>query len=174
MKQRTICKTLAVAVIILFLGLAVQPSVAVQTKTEMYIKESQKTFKKLPDLICERINVYPHDAGQPDQYIDAWIRNIGRAEAQGNLTINFKVERTLFGLFGIRTVFEEYSVHNLKILPPGELQIRLLASCPQIPAILGIYKFKVELNPDRTIEERFYINNCKTRRLLHINGFYIP
>ena len=35
MKTRIICKTLAVAVIILFLGLAVQPSVAVQPEEEM-------------------------------------------------------------------------------------------------------------------------------------------
>ena len=35
MKQRTICKTLAVAVILIFIGMGIQPSVAVQPETEI-------------------------------------------------------------------------------------------------------------------------------------------
>ena len=41
MKQKLICKGLAVAVIILFLGLAIQPSVAVQSETEIEIESEQ-------------------------------------------------------------------------------------------------------------------------------------
>jgi len=50
MKQRIICKTLAVAVIILFIGLAIQPSVAVQTETERDIEPKNYLFQTIIDI----------------------------------------------------------------------------------------------------------------------------
>ena len=54
MNQRIICKGLAVAVIILFLGLAIQPSVAVETDEEIKDKENDnnqyRVFGFLPYL----------------------------------------------------------------------------------------------------------------------------
>jgi len=60
MKQRTICKTLAVAVIILFIGLAVQPSVAVQTHKNAFkpnnIDEEELTAK-INDILQNNKNI---------------------------------------------------------------------------------------------------------------------
>jgi len=50
MKQRIICKTLAVAVILLFLGLAIQPSVAVEPKTEIDIEPKDYLFQTIIDI----------------------------------------------------------------------------------------------------------------------------
>jgi len=50
MKQRIICKTLAVAVIILFLGLTVQPSVAVQQETEIDVEPKDYLFQTIIDI----------------------------------------------------------------------------------------------------------------------------
>jgi len=50
MKQRIICKILAVAVIILFLGLAIQPSVAVQPETERDIEPKDYLFQTIIDI----------------------------------------------------------------------------------------------------------------------------
>ena len=50
MKKIIIGKTLAVAVIILFLGLAIQPSVAVQTDTEIKIEPKDYLFQTILDI----------------------------------------------------------------------------------------------------------------------------
>jgi len=51
MKQRIICKALAVAVIILFLGLAIQPSVAtVQPETEIDIEPKEYLFQTIIEI----------------------------------------------------------------------------------------------------------------------------
>ena len=50
MKQRIICKTLAVAVILLFLGLDIQPSVAVQRETEIDIEPKDYLFQTIIDI----------------------------------------------------------------------------------------------------------------------------
>jgi len=50
MKQRIICKTLAVAVILLFLGLAIQPSVAVQPDTEIEVEPKDYLFQTIIDI----------------------------------------------------------------------------------------------------------------------------
>jgi len=50
MNQRIICKTLAVAVIILFIGLAIQPSIAVQTETEIDIEPKDYLFQTIIDI----------------------------------------------------------------------------------------------------------------------------
>ena len=50
MKRRPIIKTLAVAVIILFIGLAIQPSVAVQPETEIDIEPKDYLFKTIIDI----------------------------------------------------------------------------------------------------------------------------
>ena len=50
MKERTICKTLAVAVIILFLGLAIQPSLAVQQETDIDIEPKDYLFQTIIDI----------------------------------------------------------------------------------------------------------------------------
>ena len=50
MKQRTICKALTVAVILLFLGLAIQPSVAVKTETELDIEPKDYLFQTIIDI----------------------------------------------------------------------------------------------------------------------------
>ena len=50
MNQRTICKSLTVAVIILFLGLAIQPSVAVQPETEIDIEPKDYLFQTIIEI----------------------------------------------------------------------------------------------------------------------------
>ena len=50
MKQRIICKGLAVAVIVLFLGLAIQPSVAVQPEQEIEIEPKDYLFQTAIDI----------------------------------------------------------------------------------------------------------------------------
>ncbi|UCF49411.1 MAG: hypothetical protein JSU91_06605 [Thermoplasmatales archaeon] len=50
MKQRIISRSLAVAVIILFLGLAIQPSVAVQPETEIDIEPKDYLFQTIIDI----------------------------------------------------------------------------------------------------------------------------
>jgi len=50
MKNRLICKALAVAVILLFIGLAIQPSVAVQPETEMDIEPKDYLFQTIIDI----------------------------------------------------------------------------------------------------------------------------
>ena len=50
MKTRSVSKTLAVAVIILFLGLAIQPSVAVQPETELDIEPKDYLFETIIDI----------------------------------------------------------------------------------------------------------------------------
>ena len=65
MKQRIICKTLAVAVILLFLGLAIQPSVAVQPETtdieddcNLCAKKVSKHHLVLIQSITRRLETY--------------------------------------------------------------------------------------------------------------------
>ncbi len=50
MKQIIICKGLAVAVILLFLGLAIQPSVAVQPEADIDIKPKDYLFQTIIDI----------------------------------------------------------------------------------------------------------------------------
>ena len=67
MKQRNICKGLAVAVILLFLGLAIQPSVAiVQTKIEIDIEPKDYLFQTIIDIgnnldVKELLEQYDND-----------------------------------------------------------------------------------------------------------------
>ena len=50
MKQRIIIKTLTVAVIILFLGVGIQPSLAVQPETEIDIEPKEYLFQTITDI----------------------------------------------------------------------------------------------------------------------------
>ena len=50
MKQRIISKGLAVAVILLFLGLAIQPSIAVQPETEIEVEPKDYLFQTIIDI----------------------------------------------------------------------------------------------------------------------------
>ena len=66
MKQRIICKGLAVAAIVLFLGLAVQPSIAVQSETEIEIEPKDYLFQTIIDIannpdVKELIEQYDND-----------------------------------------------------------------------------------------------------------------
>ena len=77
MKQRIICKCLAVAVILLFLGLAVQPSVAVQPETEIYFEPKDYLFQTIIDI-----------ANNPE------IKNLLRQYT--NDMINFDIDKSVY------------------------------------------------------------------------------
>jgi hypothetical protein len=66
MKQRIIGKGLVVAVILLFLGLSIQPSVAVQTETDIEIEPKDYLFQTIIDIannqdVIELLKQYKYD-----------------------------------------------------------------------------------------------------------------
>jgi len=71
MKQRIIGKTLAVAVILLFIGLAIQPSVAVTPETEIDIEPKDYLFQTILDIannpeVKELLEQYDNDLFKVD------------------------------------------------------------------------------------------------------------
>ena len=84
MKQRIICKTLAVAVIILFIGLAIQPGIAVQPEIEIDVEPKDYLFQTIIEIannpeVKDLLEQYDNDLFKVDidrsVYLKILVRN---------------------------------------------------------------------------------------------------
>jgi len=121
---------------------------------------SNNVYNELPDLIPTQISIYPFFPAGPDEYIDVLIENKGDVYAYGPFTINITVFKIIFKYFTFRIIYEDNIIKtNLEGIPPGEDKYFSVAYCSQVPAIFGFYRFNIEINCGKTIEESNYENN---------------
>ncbi len=159
MKKDLLCKTFVMGVVVLFIGVGVQPAFAVETKSSD-LNENPSLNDGLPELIVKDIVFWEHDPGSHFYYVYGYIKNQGDDYAYGNLTVEFTVKRTFFWLFDTWTIYKDVYSKNLKYgLAPGET-ISVLPSCGEFTLPLFCFaRFYLKINHDKKINESNYDNN---------------
>ncbi len=159
MKKEWRIKTLAISIIVLFIGVGFQHAFAVETKSSD-LNEKPSINDGLPDLIIEDINFQEHDPGSGYYYIYCYVKNQGDDYAYGNLTVDFNIKKTFFWWLNMRTIYEVIRSKNLKDgLAPGEKIYVSLYAGEDILPFFCFAKFFVKINTDKKIIESNYDNN---------------
>ena len=147
MKQRIICKGLAVAVILLFLGLAIQPSIAVQSDTSVSDDKNQvqPPITGKPDLtIVDIVDEY-YVEGPTFKCV---IQNIGSAPSA-----DYELQVDGYIILGLLHVYNSYN-HGFPLINAGETKY-VECGCPS--PFIGILRLRCYVSTS-TSEEN-YNNN---------------
>jgi len=148
-KNPLLYKMLVVGVIVIFVGLGVEPAFAIVDNND-----------DLPDLIVEDFELYSRIPEWGHYELWAKIKNIGNAQTMGVFHFKVIIFRLIFRKipFPVRHWGDIYNFYNYTIIP-GETQRFHLGSGNEIPRLRGYYRFYVVINMDKNIEEGNYDNN---------------
>jgi hypothetical protein len=167
MVERMYKKGLVVGIIILFIGVGIQPALAVESKSSS-LNEKPREENGLPDLIVEDIYYYPFENGWDIYLVNVKILNQGDTYAYGNITVEFTIIRTIFWFFNLRIYQHNTVIISLDNgLAPGE-KITCGVSGWISLEFFGFYKFNAGINLDKKIEESNYNNNERMERVTSI------
>jgi hypothetical protein len=147
------------SIIVLFIGLGIQPAFAIETKSSELI-ENPSINEGLPDLIVVDLDFHEHDPGSRFYYVYCDIINQGDDYAYGDLTIEFKVIKTFFWWFNLGTIHEESYSRDLGngLAPGGKIYTMPYCDTSFLPPFC-FARFIVEVNTDNQIIESNYDNN---------------
>jgi hypothetical protein len=153
-KNPVLYKSLVIGVIVLFIGIGIQPANAIVEYDD-----------DLPDLIVEDIELYSRqpEAGYYELY--SKITNIGDSPASGRFEFKVIFYRLLFGIFPFPvSCFEDDKPFKSGIIMPQETQDHFLCDDYDFPSRIGIYIIFVEINMDKIVEESNYDNNVRIEK----------
>ena len=151
-------KTIVVGVMVLFIGMGVQPTFAdeIPKSSEVMVDNNDD----LPDLIVEDFELYSRIPEWGHYSLWAKIKNIGDAQTIGWFQFRVVIYRLILRKipFPVRQFGDIYNFYNDTIIPE-ETQRFHLGSGDEIPSLRGYYRIFVVINMDKNIEESNYDNN---------------
>jgi hypothetical protein len=171
MNNKIIVKGLTVAVIILFIGVGIQPAIADIVKGPDLPNSNSNNLHEIdngkPDLIVTNVwfEWNPWLWGQPFfHWIGVTIKNIGDAKVDENEDINISliVKKWLF----VR--LETYDITIKGGLESGDSKKSRLDYVVNPNYSPGFYKFESYMNPYKTINESNYLNNDYSERNFYL------
>ena len=156
MVERGYKKGLVLGIIVLFIGVGVQPAFAVNLSKNTVESESN-SGRALPDLVI--IDVYKEECNEkPYWYMQALVKNIGEGTVTNERWRTFRcvVKRPYLGII----VYDFIEVHLGPSIPPGETTktFRFWPGGPEV-VFPGIYKVYWEIDEENFIPESNENNN---------------
>ncbi len=153
MQNSLVRKGLVLGIIGLFVCVGIQSAFAVETK-------SSDLNENLPDLIVVDLDFFEHDPGSSFYYVYCNVVNQGDGYAYGDLTIEFKVIKTFFWLFKLRSIYMESYSRDLGegLAPGGEIFTMPHCGSDFLPPFC-FARFIVEVNSNKKIIESNFENN---------------
>jgi hypothetical protein len=169
MREIMLSKGLVVAVIILFLGVGIQPAIADIVKEPDFPNLNSNNLHEIdnvkPDLIVTNIIFRPTNLPPwPWASIYVRIRNIGNGKVNENEDIKISIIVMKWKYFRYLT----YKTYDFVIeggLDTGKRKEYLIDYDRYYSP--GLYWFNCTVNPDKTIEESNYLNNYYSERDFH-------
>ena len=150
---------IVIGIIILFLGVGIQPAIADKYSNQMYDNKLNKVDSDKPDLIIKNVFFRPLNLPPgPGMRIIIRIKNIGAEKVQENEEIKISIVVKKWKYF----THETYDITIEGGLNPGKRIEKLVDYDWYYPP--GPYRFICTVNADKTIEESDYLNNYYSER----------
>jgi hypothetical protein len=164
-------KILTIFIIFLFLGVGFSSAFSINTKSSN-INGNHSKNEVLPDLIIKDIRYFPSATYPYWHYVIANIKNRGNDYAYGNISVQFSVVDTFFWLSNKGTIYDDINIIYLENgLAPGESRYIWLHQRMELPRF-GFFKFFVNINIDKRIDERYYFNNWRMELVFIFDRFW--